>query len=144
MSPRRRPTRLPAGAVGTVVFDTGALDRVADGDEFTRALWRRLVDAGWNSLLPSVVLTEAITGRPQDARVERVIASIGRPVDPDEALARRAGALRFRARNATPSGIDALVAAHAASATPSVVFTGDPDDISALLIDVAAAHVIGV
>lgn len=144
MSPRKRKASLPKGAVGTVVFDTGALDKVADGDEFIRALWRRFVDAGWASLVPSVVLAETVTGRPQDARIDRVIASIGRPANPDEAIARRAGALRFRARSVTPSGIDALVAAHAATSTPSVVLTGDPDDLSALLIDVGQARVIGV
>ena len=144
MSPRRREVPLPKGAVGTVVFDTGALDKVAEGDEVARAVWRRLVGAGWHSLLPSVVLAETITGRPRDARIDRVIGSIGAPANPDEGIARRAGALRFRAEHAAPSGIDALVAAHAAHSTPSVVLTGDPDDLSALLTNIAQARVIGV
>jgi len=144
MSPRKRKLPLPKGSIGTVVFDTGALDKVARGDELTRAIWRGFVEAGWQSLLPSVVLAEAISGRPHDARVDRVIRAIGPPTNPSETLARHAGALRHRAKRATPSGIDALVAAHAAASTPAVVLTSDRNDLTALLADVSQARVIGL
>jgi hypothetical protein len=49
-------------------------------------------------------------------------------------MARRAGALRFRAK--TDDGIDALVAAAAAADdSPAVVLTSDPDDLARLLRD---------
>ena len=61
------------------------------------------------------------------------------PLPTDEPLARHAGALRYAAsrtagRRAPPSGIDAIVAAHAADAGAGVVFTTDPNDLRRLLV----------
>jgi len=51
---------------------------------------------------------------------------------PDEAIARRAGRLRYLAK--TDDGIDALVAAAAVGdGSPAVVLTSDPDDLDRLL-----------
>ena len=51
---------------------------------------------------------------------------------PDEATARLAGKLRYRAK--TDDGIDALVAAAAAgSGKPCVLLTSDPEDLGRLL-----------
>jgi hypothetical protein len=59
---------------------------------------------------------------------------------PDEATARRAGSLRFRAK--TDDGIDALVAAAAVGdGSPAVVLTSDPGDLERLLQDHAQVSV---
>ena len=55
-------------------------------------------------------------------------------VAPDEATARRAGRLRFRAR--TDDGIDALVAAAAVGdGGPCVLLTSDRDALERLLVN---------
>jgi predicted nucleic acid-binding protein len=64
----------------------------------------------------------------------------------DEALGKRAGALRAAVDRGVrgPSGIDAIVAAVAATFRPSIVLTTDPDDLSALLALVPDVTVIAV
>jgi predicted nucleic acid-binding protein len=120
-----------------VVLDSGVLDR-ASTDRGFRDEVRDLVGGGWAPLVPTVVLAETITGRPQDAATNQTIKRLG-TVDTTQAVARRAGALRFRAeRSGTrrlPSAIDAIVAAHAASAGAGVVYTTDPDDLRRLLVE---------
>ena len=82
------------------------------------------------------MLAEAITGRPEDAPINQAVKALG-AVDTDPATARIAGALRFVAHDArgrrVPSGIDAIVAAHAAVAGTAVVFTTNPTDLRRLL-----------
>ncbi len=83
------------------------------------------------------VLVEIVTGDAgRDAEVNRVLDVLSRAGSglsrPDEVTARRAGALRFRAR--TDDGIDALVASAAVGdGSPCVLLTSDPDDLSRLL-----------
>lgn len=102
------------------------------------ALWvlRDLVDAGWAPVVPTVVLAEAITGRPEDGPTNRAVSALG-TVDTDLATACIAGGLRFVAHQTggrrVPSGIDAIVAAHAALAGTGIVFTTDPADLRRLL-----------
>ncbi len=99
---------------------------------------RELLDSGWVPVIPTVTLAEAVTGRPDDARVNLVVKQLGTS-DSDQAMARRAGHLRFLARRANPrrmpSGIDAVVAAHAADAGSGVVFSTDPLDLRTLLAE---------
>lgn len=100
---------------------------------------RQLMDDGLAVVIPVVVLTEAITGTPRDAPTNQTVRRHG-SVETTEGLARAAGGLRFTAiRNAPdeepPSGIDAIVAAHAAAADDAVVFTSDPSDLRRLLAD---------
>ena len=63
----------------------------------------------------------------------------GDTVDTSQATARRAGHLRFSVQRTgvrrMPSGIDAIVAAHAVDAGRAVVFTTDPTDLRRLLVD---------
>jgi predicted nucleic acid-binding protein len=70
--------------------------------------------------------------------VNRLINRIG-TVDTDQVIARRAGQLRFAVQRSgsrrTSTGIDAMVAAHAADAHEAVVFTTDPSDLRRLLVD---------
>ena len=120
-----------------MVLDSGVIDRAAGNQEF-RWVLRDLLEDGWEPVIPTVTLSEAITGRPQDAPVNQLINRIG-TIDTDQAMARRAGQLRFGVERSgtrrTPTGIDAIVAAHAADADKAVVFTTDPSDLRRLLAD---------
>lgn len=119
-----------------IVFDSGAIDQVVTNKEF-RALVDDLLRSGWTPIIPTSVLAEAITGRAADAPTNQAIGRIGTTVT-DEPLARQAGALRYAATRSAarrpPSGIDAIVAAHAADAGSGVVFTTDPGDLRRLLV----------
>lgn len=120
-----------------IVLDSGAIDQVVANKEF-RAVLGDLVGSGWAPIIPTPVLAEATTGRPSDALANQAIGRIGTSVT-DEPLARHAGALRHAAARTagrrSPSGVDAIVAAHAAAAGAGVVFTTDPGDLRRLLAD---------
>ena len=120
-----------------IVLDAGVIDQVIANKEF-RAMLDDLVRSGWTPIIPTPVLAEAITGGGTDAPANQAIARIGTTVT-DEPLARHAGALRHAAARVAgrrpPSGIDAIVAAHAADAGVGVVFTTDPGDLRRLLTD---------
>lgn len=126
-----------------IVLDSGVIDQVVTNKEL-RAVLGDLLRAGWTPIIPTPVLAEAISGRPTDAPANQAIARIGTTVT-DEPLARQAGALRYvAARTAgrrVPSGIDAIVAAHAADAGAGVVFTTDPIDLRRLLADTSRVRV---
>lgn len=119
------------------MLDSGVIDRATTDREF-RWVLRDLLEHGWEPVIPTVTLSEAVSGRPQDAPVNQIVNRIG-TVDTDQATARRAGHLRFGVERSgarrTPSGIDAIVAAHAADASEAVVFTSDPSDLRRLLVD---------
>lgn len=118
-----------------IVLDSGAVDQVVTNKEF-RAVLDNLVRSGWTPIIPTPVLAEAITGRAADAPANQAIGRIGTTAT-GEPLARQAGALRHAAARTSgrrpPSGIDAIVAAHAADAGAGVVFTTDPGDVRRLL-----------
>jgi predicted nucleic acid-binding protein len=118
-----------------IVLDAGAIDQVVTNKEF-RAVLDDLLRSGWIPIIPTAVLAEAITGRAMDAPANQAIGRIDTTVT-DEPLARYAGALRYAAARTAgrrpPSGIDAIVAAHAADAGAGVVFTTDPGDLRRLL-----------
>jgi predicted nucleic acid-binding protein len=120
-----------------VVFDSGVIDQAATNEEF-RSVLRDLLENGWNPVIPSVVLSEAITGRPDDAPANQVIRRLD-TVDTSQATARRAGHLRFSLQRTgvrrMPSGIDAIVAAHAVDAGRAVVFTTATTDLRRLLVE---------
>lgn len=125
------------------VLDSGVVDRATTDREF-RWVLHDLVDAGWNPIIPTVVLAEAITGRPSDARANQTINRLG-TADTDAATARQAGAMRASVLRGggrqVPGGIDAIVAAHAALAGRGIVFTTDPGDLRRLLADHPTVHV---
>jgi len=118
-----------------IVLDSGTIDQVVTNKEFLAVL-EDLLRSGWTPIIPTPVLAETITGRPTDAPANQAIARIGTTVT-DEPLARQAGALRYAAARTAgrrpPSGIDAIVAAHAADAGAGVVFTSDPGDLRRFL-----------
>ena len=127
-----------------MVVDSGALSKVAERDRDAIAAWDGLENDGWQPLVPAAVLAEATTGRAHDARVNHLLNAITNIGADDEVIGRLAGALRYAARKQNPSGVDALVAAHAVLRAPAVVITGDTADFKGLLADSAGVVVIGV
>ncbi len=114
----------------SLVLDSGGLSRLAEPDLRSIRLIDTLHQTGaWPPIVPTVVLTESLSGRPRtDAAVNRVLKSCAVVEEVSEPLARRAGVLRALARRG--SAVDALVVA---TAEPGgTVLTGDIDDLSAL------------
>ena len=93
-------------------------------------------DGLWPPVVPSVVLTESITGRQRgDANINRFLKTCDIIEELPERLARRAGALRALARQG--SADDAIVVALAEPG--GAVLTSDLKDLRAL-----ASHTDGV
>ncbi len=74
--------------------------------------------------IPSVVVAEAVRGSAKDAKVNRVITSVGEVTTTDKGAGRVAGALLRAAR--PTSTIDALVVASAIGLGGAVDLSGDP------------------
>jgi hypothetical protein len=121
------------------VLDSGGLSVLVGGSQRARAWLRWIVEHEGTITVPTPVLVEATTGDAgRDAEVNRILEILERSASvlraPDEAVARRAGRLRFRAGG--DDGIDALVAAEAAGdGSPCVLLTSDPDDLGRLLAE---------
>ena len=121
------------------VLDSGGLSALVGISQRARAWLRWIVEHDGAVEVPTVVLVETTTGDGgRDAEINRVMRvltqSAAALVSADETTARRAGRLRFRAR--TDDGIDALVAATAASnGSPCVLLTSDAGDLKRLLAD---------
>jgi predicted nucleic acid-binding protein len=119
-----------------VVLDAGVVEQLVTKRDFRTEL-EVLLRAGWQPVVPTPVLAEVITGGSRDAITNQALARTGTVVT-DEATARLAGVLRYEATRdggrGTPSGIDAIVAAHAAHAGTGVVFTTDLHDMRRLLV----------
>lgn len=116
--------------MASLVLDSGGLSRLADRRRHSARLIESLYrDGTWPPLVPTVVLTESLSGRPRtDATVNRLLKSCIVVEEIPESLARRAGVLRTLAGRG--SAEDALVVA---TAEPGgVVLTSDIDDLSAL------------
>jgi len=130
---RRKPATSPR-----CVLDSGALSALGGGSQRARAWLRWLIEHDGALTVPMPVLVETTTGDAgRDAEVNRILNALERAAPvlsaPDEATARRAGRLRYRA--GCDDGIDALVAAAAVGdGSPCVVLTSDPDDLARLLV----------
>jgi predicted nucleic acid-binding protein len=126
-----------------IVLDSGVLDQAVTDRMFRQHL-DELAERDYEAIVPTVTLVETITGRPQDAATNQAVNQLG-TVDTDQPVARRAGALRYRATRSgvgrSPSAIDAIVAAHAAEVGVGVVFTTDPTDLERLLAAYPRIHV---
>jgi len=142
---RRRRT---GAAAPRCILDSGGLSALVGGSQRARAWLRWIVEHQGTITVPTPVLVETITGDAgRDAEVNRILNILNRAasvlVPPDEATARRAGRLRYRAH--TDDGIDALVAAAAAGdGSPAVVLTTDPSDLTRLLANDSQVAVRGV
>jgi predicted nucleic acid-binding protein len=114
----------------TVVLDSHGLTSLANNRARLEELRRR---GEWPAIVPSVILTEALTGdHRRDHRENRLLRACDiKPVD--ELLARSAARLRAAARaRRAPSAVDAIVVAVADEAGGGVVLSSDPGDLRAL------------
>ena len=94
--------------------------------------------------IPSVVLAEVVTDRPDHAMIDRVIKSVDEELPLTPERARQAGILRARGWDLRrtsgrrrkdgrpPSAVDAIVMAEAVAAGAAVILTFDPDDMELL------------
>jgi hypothetical protein len=113
-----------------LVLDSGAVSRLAERSRQTAALILALRDQHlWPPMVPAVVLVECLEGHAgRDARTNRFLKTCDIVEEVPESLARRAAALRRRARRG--AAVDALVVAFADPG--GTVLTSDPGDISSL------------
>lgn len=136
--PSASPDRLDARPGNRMlVLDSGAVTRLAERSRDAAALIQALRDEGlWPPIVPSVVLVECLQGHGgRDATANRFLKTCDIVQDVSEPVARRAAALRRRARRG--SAVDALVVA---TAEPEgTVLSSDPRDLEAL-----AAYAQGV
>lgn len=121
----------------TLVLDAGGVSALGRRDRQAAARVARLRQRGlWPPIVPTPVLVESLTGHgPRDALANRLLRLA--TVHPlDELLARRAAALRARAR--AGSAVDAVVVA-TAELFDALIVTGDLGDLARL-----AEHAAGV
>jgi predicted nucleic acid-binding protein len=114
----------------TVVLDAHGLTVLAPRRAYLEELRRR---GEWPAIVPSVVLTEALTAdQRRDYHENRLLRTCEvRPVD--ELVARSAAALRTQVRGRRPpSAVDAIVVATADDAGGATVLSSDPGDLRAL------------
>lgn len=84
--------------------------------------------------MPAPVIAEVSRTVARRAGVDRIVRRIP-VVDTDRAVATRAGALLGGLGLDSRYAVDAFVAATAIDARPSIVLTGDPDDLLRLVGD---------
>lgn len=126
------------------ILDSTALDELGTPE------WRRaLLEAGYDLVVPTVVLAERHTGQPQDHQLRTALRATRRtPLD--ETLAYAAGALRHKVvpiRRRAPSAVDAVVVAvadHVARRDDVLVLTSDVADHDALRAQTANSRRIAV
>ena len=114
----------------SLVLDSGALTRLSRRSTASAALIMALRrDDLWPPLVPTAVLVESLTGRPdRDLSTNRLLKSCELDERLSEARARRAAMLRHRAQRG--SAVDAVVIA---TAEPGgIVLTRDAADLKAL------------
>jgi len=113
-----------------LVLDSGAVSRLAERSRQAAALILALREQDlWPPAVPSIVLVECLEGHAgRDALANRFLKTCDVVERIPEVLARRAAALRRRARRG--SAVDALVVALAEPG--GTVLTSDPGDLSAL------------
>lgn len=116
-----------------LVLDSGGVSMLAERSTRAAALITVFKREGlWPPLVPSVVLVECLSGRPdRDVRTNRFLKTCDVRTMPGEKLARRAAHLRGLARKG--SAVDAVVVA--AAEPGGTVCGGDVDDLRSL-----AAH----
>jgi len=121
----------------TLVLDAGGLGMLA----LQRARLHELRRRGlWPAQVPTVVLTETLTGdHRRDFHVNRLLRAC-QVRDVDESQARVAARLRTATgRAGTISAADAIVVACAADLPQAIVITSDPLDLRALAEHAATA-----
>ncbi len=113
----------------TLVLDAGGITMLARSRARLEELRHRVE---WPAIVPSVVLTEALTGdQRRDFHENRLLRTCDIR-DVDEELARAAAVLRTAAGLTPPSAVGAVVVALADSVGGAAVLTPDPGDLRAL------------
>jgi predicted nucleic acid-binding protein len=114
----------------TVILDSGGLTALAGQRAKLAEMRRRGL---WPAQVPSVVLTEALTGDHRNDFMTNRILRACQVRDVGELMARTAARMRTATgRAGSISAVDAVVAAHAVSNPESFVLTSDPEDLTAL------------
>jgi hypothetical protein len=114
----------------TVVLDSGGVTMLAGHRARLEELRRR---GEWPAVVPSVVITEAVTGdHRRDFHVNRLLRTCDiHPIE--EPLARQGARLRTAVGGARiPSAVDAIVVGLADELGGATVLTSDPRDLRAL------------
>lgn len=114
----------------TLILDSGGLTALAGERAKLAELRRRGL---WPAQVPSVVLTEALTGdHRKDFMTNRILRAC-QVRDVGELMARTAARMRTATgRAGSISAVDAVVAAIAVSKPESIVLTSDSDNLTAL------------
>lgn len=117
--------------VRRVTLDSGVISALAEGDKRVRAHLEAFRRHDVEVIVPAPVIAESTTGvGPRDAKVNLVLRGC-RIAPTTEPIARRAAALRYKARRPDTT-VDAIVVATAELVGGGALLTGDPDDCSAL------------
>jgi hypothetical protein len=127
---------------GWVILDSGGIWALARGDRVARAILVSARREGRMIAIPAPVLVEVCTGRPDHARVDRVVNAVEAVLDTTAVRARQAGALR--ALTNVRDVVDAIVVAEAAASLPAVILTSDPSDIRELLEAAGATRRVAI
>lgn len=129
---------------GALLLDSGGISAIADGNQVARAALTRARREGRQVAIPSAVLAEVVTDRPDHALIDRVIKSVDEELPLTPERGRQAGVLRSRAwdirrdsprrrkDDRPPSAVDAIVMAEAVAAGAAVILTSDPEDMELL------------
>lgn len=126
----RTHRRVRAASHQRLILDSGAVIALSRNDIHARAALAAAREVGAKVSIPAVVVAETVRGTAKDARVNRIIKSVGDVDTTDEASGRIAGALLGSTKS--DQTIDALVVASAIQAGGGVILTGDPDDLCIL------------
>ena len=125
----------------TLVLDSGGVTALAGQRARLAELRRRDL---WPAVVPTAVLTEALTGDHRMDFHENRLLQMCVVREVTEAIARDAAALRTATgRAAAVSAVDAIVAAVAALVSDPVVLTTDPRDLGDLVAGHPARIAIG-
>lgn len=115
-----------------VILDAGGILALSRGNGDARAAVARARIEGFVVVIPTPVLAEVHRGGRDRAQIDRVVNKVDALLPTSEDVARRAGELL--GASGTDDPVDAIVVAEALAAVPSVIITGDADDIRRLLL----------
>ena len=114
-----------------LILEAGGILALARGDGVARSGLERARREGYVAVIPTPVLTQVHRGGRDRAGVDRVVKAVDALLPTSAEVARRAGDL-LASSHATDA-VDAIVAAEALLASPSLILTSDPEAISRLI-----------
>jgi predicted nucleic acid-binding protein len=116
-------------AANRLLFDSGAVTALADGDKKLRYVVRKAIAGNIPVAVPTIVIAESTTGDRRDANVNRILREFD-VLNLTESIARDAGKLRARLRGAGLA--DTVVVATADRVPGTTIITADVRDLRAL------------